>query len=285
MSTEIYYFSGTGNSLFVARELEKRIPDAAVIPIVGLLGNKTVQAQGDKVGFVFPAHASTIPVAVGRFVQKIDMKNSEYVFDVATRQGAPFRGFREIDRLLKKKGRRLHARFIVEMYGNDSRLAGYKAPGEADILALERDVLKKLDTTKDIIIGKTAHREEDTDNGVKKTASPVQSFLIEKIALRAAALSERIGGANYFYHDEKCIGCGICEKVCLSGKIRMRDRTPVWNKGSPCFSCYACINFCPKEAVQVRDHHGQKSHSGKNGRYPHPYATATVISRQKPRLR
>jgi len=26
MTTEIYYFSGTGNSLYIARELQKRIP-------------------------------------------------------------------------------------------------------------------------------------------------------------------------------------------------------------------------------------------------------------------
>ena len=34
MSTEIYYFSGTGNSLFIAKELQKRLPDSMLIPIV-----------------------------------------------------------------------------------------------------------------------------------------------------------------------------------------------------------------------------------------------------------
>jgi NAD-dependent dihydropyrimidine dehydrogenase PreA subunit/flavodoxin len=281
MSTEIYYFSGTGNSLFVARELQKRLPDASIIPIVGLLGKKMIPTQGESVGLVFPAHARTIPVAVGRFVQKLDLKNSNYVFAVATLRGAPFHGFREIERLLKKKGRRLDGRFLVEMYGNDSRSAGYKAPGEADILAMERHVLEKLDAIKDIIIEKAVCREEDRNASAKRVSSPIQGFLIEKIAQRAAALSEQIGGANTFYQDDKCIGCGICEKVCLSGKIRLRDRTPFWEKGALCFRCFACINFCPKEAIQVRDFPGQKSHSGKNDRYPHPYATATVISRQK----
>jgi flavodoxin len=28
MTTEIYYFSGTGNSLYVAKELQKLIPEA-----------------------------------------------------------------------------------------------------------------------------------------------------------------------------------------------------------------------------------------------------------------
>ena len=37
MNTEIYYFSGTGNSLFVAKELQKRLTDSNLIPIIGLL--------------------------------------------------------------------------------------------------------------------------------------------------------------------------------------------------------------------------------------------------------
>jgi ferredoxin len=34
------------------------------------------------------------------------------------------------------------------------------------------------------------------------------------------ALSEHIGGVNYFYADENCTGCGICRQVCLSGKFQ-----------------------------------------------------------------
>src|SRR5665647_1679783 len=87
MSTEIYYFSGTGNSLFVAKELQKRIPDATVIPIVSLLDQEVIQTHGDIIGFVFPAHALTIPVAVRKFIQKLDLKQSEYIFAIATRWG------------------------------------------------------------------------------------------------------------------------------------------------------------------------------------------------------
>jgi len=31
METEIYYFSGTGNLLFAARELQKRLPGSAIV--------------------------------------------------------------------------------------------------------------------------------------------------------------------------------------------------------------------------------------------------------------
>ncbi|MDD3656088.1 MAG: hypothetical protein PHI72_04895 [Atribacterota bacterium] len=42
MKTEIYYFSGTGNSLYMARELQKKIPNSSLIPIIRLLPTKAI---------------------------------------------------------------------------------------------------------------------------------------------------------------------------------------------------------------------------------------------------
>jgi len=71
MSTEIYYFSGTGNSLYVAKELQKRISETKLIPIVSLLNIDVIKTNAETVGFVFPVHALTIPIAVKRFIKKL----------------------------------------------------------------------------------------------------------------------------------------------------------------------------------------------------------------------
>lgn len=44
MSTEIYYFSGTGNSLHVAKELQKRIQDTKLRPIVNHLKKNIIKS-------------------------------------------------------------------------------------------------------------------------------------------------------------------------------------------------------------------------------------------------
>jgi flavodoxin len=54
MNTEIYYVSGTGNSLHVARELRKRTPEAKLTPIVRLLHQDIIKTGADTIGFVFP---------------------------------------------------------------------------------------------------------------------------------------------------------------------------------------------------------------------------------------
>ena len=60
--TEIYYFSGTENSLHVAKELQKRIPKANIIPIVSLLNKDVIETKGETVGFVFPIYFTAIPI-------------------------------------------------------------------------------------------------------------------------------------------------------------------------------------------------------------------------------
>jgi ferredoxin len=86
---------------------------------------------------------------------------------------------------------------------------------------------------------------------------------------------------GYYYSDSKCKGCGTCEKVCPSGKVEMVDKKPVWRDDVKCFLCYACLNYCPAQSVQIADQWFMKSHTAKNARYPHPYATADDIAAQK----
>jgi len=84
-----------------------------------------------------------------------------------------------------------------------------------------------------------------------------------------------------FYSNSKCAGCGTCEKVCLSGKVKMVNEKPVWQEDVQCFYCDACLNYCPEQAVQIGSNRFLKSYTEENGRYFHPYATADDIAGQK----
>lgn len=278
---DIYYFSGTGNSLFVARALQKRIPGSRLIPIVGLLDEKIIKTTGKIIGFIFPVHALTIPIAVKRFIRKADFSSSEYLFAIATREGSIFRGFRLMDHLLKKKNKRLDAHIILNMYSNESRHEGYKVPSAADLASLEGVVLEKLECIQNIITNKMTSREKDLDGRIDFGQHPLINKLLEKTVLSGMAISEYIGGVNYFYADSNCTGCGICEKLCLSKKITMCGKKPIWDKKVLCYMCFACLNFCPVQSIQISNIPGVKSFTTKNGRYTHPYATINDIGKQK----
>jgi ferredoxin len=104
---------------------------------------------------------------------------------------------------------------------------------------------------------------------------------MERLVRFGVLFAEYDGAKNYFFADSKCVGCGTCEKVCLSNKIKMVDKKPVWKKNVKCYMCYACLNFCPEQSVQIKSKWYMKSYTGEKGRYLHPYATARDIARQK----
>jgi len=282
MNTEIYYFSGTGNSLYVARELQKKIPNSSLIPIIRLLNKNTnIKTNAAVIGFVFPVHALTIPIAVKRFLKKADMSTAEYIFAIATRGSTLFRGFGLIDRLLAKKKKRLHAHFILTMGLNDPKHQSYQSPDADEITRLENIVQKKLNTIHNIILDKRFSREKDIEYTVGFSYHPFINFLLEKAVLWGMDFSEYIGGVNYFYTDNKCNGCGICQQICLARKIKMQGKRPVWQKKVFCYMCYACINFCPTKAIQINSIPAVKSFTPTSGRYSHPYAKVKDIAVQK----
>jgi len=283
MSLVIYYFSGTGNSRYVARELQRRLAGASLVPIVGLLADRAIPVTATAVGLVFPVQALGIPIALRRFLRKARFEDVSYVFAVATREGTVFRGFPQIDHLLRKGGAALSARFVLTMFSSDPRAAAYRCPDQREVAELTVGVQVRLDE----IAGQVSRREVRRDAGggeiIRMPYGPVRNRIMERLVLLAHASSEHLGGVNYYYSDETCTGCGICEKVCLSGKVRIDGRRPRWQKQVLCYMCFACVNFCPKESVQIRSIWAVKSFTPANGRYSHPYATAADIAAQKHR--
>lgn len=52
------------------------------------------------------------------------------------------------------------------------------------------------------------------------------------------------------FFRELCTGCGVCEKVCPSGAMRMEDGVSLQDR-EKCRSCGACANVCPSRAREM----------------------------------
>jgi NAD-dependent dihydropyrimidine dehydrogenase PreA subunit len=283
VSTDIYYFSGTGNSLHAAKELQSRLPECRLIPILGFEDDQAVAATADVVGFVFPHYASTLPRVVRSFIEKLELAAASYLFAVATRGGTRTMAFAELDGLLEPIGRRLDAQFVFTMPSGSAPLvkdfATQMAAERTD--RLESAMLAGLDTIRDTVLNRRTSRAEDVG------ATPPPRFLVPLMPLIRAAspllisLGKRVESSFDFYYDDTCTGCGICEDVCLAGKVRVANGGPEWQEGEKCHGCFACLNYCPEEAIQVESKWYLKSYTEQNGRYHHPAISARDIAAQK----
>lgn len=49
---------------------------------------------------------------------------------------------------------------------------------------------------------------------------------------------------------KKCIGCGLCEKVCVAHNIELKGKSAkiIWDD---CVMCGQCTAVCPKKAISI----------------------------------
>ncbi|GMQ64655.1 EFR1 family ferrodoxin [Vallitalea maricola] len=279
MSIKICYFSGTGNSFFIAKRLNEYLANSELIPIVKALKDSKKEIEGQKIIIVFPIYALTIPIPVRMFLKETNFKNATYFCAIGTRLGVKFNDFKRIDKLIKPH--KLNSSFIINMGSNDVKVKNYKCPSDLKIKELEDVALSQLSEITRIIENNEDSCDEDSNYIESLLYKDFRGKIIEWAVPKMMTFSKYIGGVNYFYVNTNCIGCGICSKVCLSQKISIHNKKPIWNKKTLCYMCYACVNYCPVKAIEIESIPGVPSYTFENDRYCHPYAKYEEIENQK----
>ena len=119
MSTEIYYFSGSGNSLAIGRDLARKL-NGPLISIAAAVDQERIKTDANMIGIVFPVYyaslgGSGIPLIVERFVKKLEDARSKYIFAVCTHSGAPGSTIENLGKLIASEGGHLAVGFAVKM--------------------------------------------------------------------------------------------------------------------------------------------------------------------------
>lgn len=267
MTTEIYYFSGTGNSLHTARELQRRLGDVTLLPIVGAMKARDLVSTAERVGLVFPIQALTLPATVERFLVQIDLASADYVFFIATRICSAS-VFSNGARILGRQGASLDASFSVDMAINYTPL--FQVPSSEELVAMEERLQEDLDRIASFVRDKAPMQQRDGALlfVLAHTLYPLITAWYRRVRFPVLARS--------FYADATCTGCGMCEKVCLADRIRLTDSGPEWQESADCTLCFACLHHCPAGAIQIA-----RTSSPSRGRYRHPDVAAGEVARQK----
>ena len=117
MKTDIYYYSGTGNSLWTARRLADELGDTGLYPI-SKIETDVPCTQGDSIGLVFPVHIWGVPHKVLRFIDLLAGDTSNYYFAVAVNAGQVAATLIQLRKVMKLRGLTLSAGFDLIMPSN-----------------------------------------------------------------------------------------------------------------------------------------------------------------------
>jgi flavodoxin len=69
LSTEIYYFSGSGNSLAVAKDIAGKI-DGRLVSIPAMMERECIKPDAEALGIVFPVYHGDMPLDCLQIYQK-----------------------------------------------------------------------------------------------------------------------------------------------------------------------------------------------------------------------
>lgn len=228
---KICYFTATGNSLYVSKRI-----GGELLSIPMLMRQNKIELTDDAVGIVCPVYAGEMPRMVRKFLEKANIK-TEYFFFIYT-----YGMFETVARpnavlAARKAGLTLHYVNAIQMV--DNYLPGFEMQNQIDTAPK-----KKIEEHLERICKDISDRRVGTYSvsALDKIKMGVVHGTMGKAVLKGTA-------AQSYMVNQDCICCGICEKVCPAGNIKVADKVIFSDR---CEVCYACLHNCPKHAIHLK---------------------------------
>lgn len=230
----VFYFSGTGNSRYVAKRIAE-ISGDEVISINQRIKNGDHSPVNSKRPFVFvgPVYAGRLPRVMEEYIRKVTFSGTQKAYFVATCAATPWVTAQYVEMLCAEKA--------LSLLGFNSVIMpqGYLAGGGTQPKEVNNKILAEAEP-RIISIAETIR-----DKQMLPKEQPGKAIMSK--VLNPIMYSMMISAKN-FRVTEKCNGCGKCQQHCPLNNVQLTNGKPVW--GKECTHCMACIAGCPCEAIE-----------------------------------
>ena len=228
-----FYFSGTGNSKWVAESLAGLLHDKTADILDSISNGEIIEKfsagiqEEGFLGFVFPVYAWGVPEVVADFAKKLKKSFGKWknIGDTADKpEGKTFT-------------------FAVATCGEE---AGYALKNFSKIIPLKSSY--SLVMPNNYVVGSDLEDEETVVSMLKQAQKDISLMAEELIAKKevyrvhegsGAGLKSRLVNFGFnkfarstksFYTTDACTGCGLCAKNCPARTITMENNRPVWGE-------------------------------------------------------
>lgn len=241
----IFYFSGTGNTRWLASRLSNATGERLIsIPQAITSGEYDYYLhENERIGICFPVHGWRPPFIVRDFVKRMKLHgyHSQFCFAFATcgdDVGLTFDYLRED---LLSVGITLNSIYSVIMPET------YNFPYIDQIDTAESAERKKAlaaERLERLLPGILAANPGEED--INESRWP----RINSIVLGGFFLKHWVTDSKFTVDADACIKCGLCAKTCPVGNIRCDDGVPPqWLHNGLCATCFSCYHHCPSHAI------------------------------------
>jgi flavodoxin len=196
MNNIVFYFSGTGNCLKVAKDISKEIENCQII---SMAKSFDFSKQYDRIGFVYPTYFWGLPKKVIEFIGNLNLKENKntYFYSITTYGGTAGNAVYQLFELLfKKHGVKLNYSQKLKMFSN--YVIMYEMSKKIN------EINKKSNEKLIPIIDQIKMKKNNRVNKFTKMFEFINKDFIKKVS----------NMDRDYVVDNNCTGCAICEKVC-----------------------------------------------------------------------
>lgn len=234
----VLYYSATGNTEYIAKEIAKGLEDECVDLLSRIKNQDYTEFYSEQPYIICaPVYVCEMPRFLSKYLKKQKFLGNQKVYFIFTSGGYCGISGQLAKWMVRKKKMKYmgHGEFKMprNYMANDSYPMLSKEEVEERILGSYQKLAPTVETIK---------------NGEKLKARHI--FLFETLITLPfnPVWSKYKLVAKDFYSTEQCVGCGMCVKRCPLNNIELKDKRPVW--GNQCSHCMACIGNCPVRAIE-----------------------------------
>lgn len=237
----IFYFSGTGNTRYVAEQVARETGDSVVEMARFLSHPELISLKPDEpVGIFFPVYGWDAPGIVYRTLECLQREMEHcppYLYYICTMgDDIGITGTR-LSNHVAQYGWQFQSGFSIQMPNTYVCLPGFDVDSD-EVRQRKLDVLdQKLHA-----VGKTINGKVD---GIFQLTPGSMPWL--KTVVLGGFFRRYLMKDKHFRTTDACVGCGKCELACPVHNIMMEHGHPRFGGG--CTMCLSCYHHCPHHAI------------------------------------